>query len=212
MVSGPPGPSARTPATRPPSRISSVASVRIRSSKCGERPADLAMKSRKSHCGIRAMNLQRVGRWRRSAIVSCTAGKLHGEPLDLLVRQPKQLVEQAELGHDLERRWVERVATKVAQEVGVLLQNHDVDPAAREQEAQHHAGRPAPDDAAARDHAFHCGQPLASSQGRGNGPKTSPIRASSTGAFGRTRATSPRVLSSNTSMSASMPAPASASP
>ena len=51
---------------------------------------------------------------------------------------------------------MDRVAAEVAQEVGVLLQHDDVDAGAREQEAEHHAGRPAAGDAALRldpDHA-----------------------------------------------------------
>ena len=40
------------------------------------------------------------------------------------------------------------VAGEVAQEVGVLLQHQDVDARAREQEGEHHAGRPAARDAA----------------------------------------------------------------
>ena len=45
---------------------------------------------------------------------------------------------------------MDRVAAEVAQEVGVLLEHHDVDAGARQQQAEHHAGRPAADDAAAR--------------------------------------------------------------
>ena len=42
-----------------------------------------------------------------------------------------------------------RVAAKVAQEVAVLLEHHHIDAGAREQEAEHHAGRPAAGYAAA---------------------------------------------------------------
>ncbi len=43
---------------------------------------------------------------------------------------------------------MDRVAAKIAQEVGVLFQHHDVDPGPRQQEAEHHARRPAADNAA----------------------------------------------------------------
>ena len=42
------------------------------------------------------------------------------------------------------------VAAEVAQEVAVLLQHHDLDAGARQQEAQHHAGEPAAHDAHCR--------------------------------------------------------------
>ena len=66
----------------------------------------------------------------------------------LLVRQGEELVEQAELGQHVGGRRMDRVAAKVAEEIGVLLQHDHVDAGARQQEARHHAGRPA-----ARDHA-----------------------------------------------------------
>ena len=52
--------------------------------------------------------------------------------------------------HHLERRRMDRVPAEVAQEVGVLLEDEDVDAGAGEEEAQHHAGRPAAGDAAPR--------------------------------------------------------------
>src|SRR5947209_885359 len=64
------------------------------------------------------------------------------------VRQLEEFIEQAELGHDLERRRMNGVAAKIAQEILVLLQHADIHAAAREQEAEHHPGGPAADDAA----------------------------------------------------------------
>ena len=108
------------------------------------------------------MNLQRVGRWLKSTTVNCSRAERAAERVRLLVRQLEEFVEQAELVHHLERRGMDRVAAKVAQEVGVLLQHHDVDAGARQQEAEHHAGRPAADDAAARvERRSHADQPLA---------------------------------------------------
>ena len=108
-----------------------------------------ARKSRKSHCGMKAMNWQRVGRWVKSATVTCDVADARRELARLLVRPREELVEQAELVHDLQRRGVDGVAAEVAQEVGVLLEHDDVDAGAREQEAEHHPGRTAAGDAAA---------------------------------------------------------------
>ena len=48
---------------------------------------------------------------------------------------------------------MDRVAAKIAQEVGVLFEHKDVDPRAGEQKPQHHAGGATAGDAAARFHA-----------------------------------------------------------
>ncbi len=67
----------------------------------------------------------------------------------LLMRSFKEAVEQAELVHHFEGRGMNRIAAEVAQEIRVLLQHHDVDAGASEQQAEHHPGRPAASDAAA---------------------------------------------------------------
>jgi len=77
------------------------------------------------------------------------AAELAAERARLGVGQLEEFVEQAEFAHHLERGGMDRVAAEIAQEIGVLLQHHDVDTAAREQEAEHHAGRSASHDAAA---------------------------------------------------------------
>ena len=64
----------------------------------------------------------------------------------LLMRTLEELVEQAELVDHLERRGMHRVAAEIAQEVGVLLEDDDVDAGARHEEAEHHAGGAAADD------------------------------------------------------------------
>ena len=53
---------ARSPTIRPPSSIRSVASARMRRSKPGYFLPCPARKLRKSHCGMKAMNLHTVGR------------------------------------------------------------------------------------------------------------------------------------------------------
>ena len=89
------------------------------------------------------MKRQRVGRWVKSAMRTMVSPITRLELAHLLVRQLEEFVEQAQLVHHLERRGVDGVAAKVAQEVRVLLQDDDVDAGARQQEAEHHAGRPA---------------------------------------------------------------------
>ena len=61
----------------------------------------------------------------------------------LLVRPREELLEQAELIHHLQRRRMNGVAAKVAQEIAVLLEHHDLDAGARQEQAEHHPGRPA---------------------------------------------------------------------
>jgi hypothetical protein len=69
------------------------------------------------------------------------------------MRMHQELVEQSKLVHHFEGGGMDRVAAEVAQEVRVLLQDHDMDAHARQQEAEHHAGRPTANDAALRPHA-----------------------------------------------------------
>ncbi len=77
-----------------------------------------------------------------------TFADLAAEPFDFLVRQLQKLVEQPELVHQFERRGMNGVAAKVAEEIRVLFQNDNVDAGARQQKSQHDAGRPAAGNAA----------------------------------------------------------------
>ena len=65
----------------------------------------------------------------------------------LLMRTFEELLQEAEFMNDVERRGVNGVATKVAQEILVLLQHDDIDAHTRQQKPQHHAGRSAAGDA-----------------------------------------------------------------
>ena len=62
----------------------------------------------------------------------------------------QEVVDQAQFAHQLERRRMNRVAAEIAEEVRMLLQHHDVDAGARQQEAEHHSRGPAAGDAALR--------------------------------------------------------------
>ena len=94
------------------------------------------------------MNLQWVGRWRKSHQFDVLGANLRGQRFDLLMRQLQELVDQAEFDHQFERRGMNGVAAEIAQEIGVLLQHHDLNAGARQQESEHHAGRSAAGDAA----------------------------------------------------------------
>ena len=73
---------------------------------------------------------------------------LRGQRFDLLMRQLQEFIDQAEFEHQLERRGMNRVAAEIAKEIGVLLQHHDVNAGARQQESEHHPGGAAAGDAA----------------------------------------------------------------
>src|SRR5579885_906352 len=63
---------------------------------------------------------------------------LPGQPFDLLMRQSEKFFEEAKLVHQFKRRWMNRVAAEVAQEIGVLLQYDCIDAGPSEQETEHH--------------------------------------------------------------------------
>src|SRR5215831_17024000 len=100
----------------------------------------------------------------------------HVEVRNLLVRDLEKVFQQIKLVHQLHGRRVNGVAAKVAQKVGVLLQHHDADAGARQEEAQHHAGGAAADNATAG--VDHCGGhgPSAIST-NANGPGRDPFRS-----------------------------------
>src|SRR5271166_54052 len=74
---------------------------------------------------------------------------LSAELPSFLMRPLQKIIKEAELMDDFERRGVNRVAAKIAQEVGVLFENEDRDPGSRQQETEHHPCRAAAGDAAA---------------------------------------------------------------
>src|SRR5438270_11979427 len=68
-----------------------------------------------------------------------------------LVRQFEEIVEQAKLVQHFERGRMNGVATKVAQEIRVLLEDRHFDPGARQEKTEHHSGGSAAGDAAGSD-------------------------------------------------------------
>ncbi len=97
---------------------------------------------------MKAMNLQVVGSPVKSASVIMVSPIWPPRLTDLVVGLLQEFVEQAQLAHQLEGGRVDRVAAEIAQEIAVLLQHDDIDAGARQQEAEHHPGRPAAGDAA----------------------------------------------------------------
>ena len=73
---------------------------------------------------------------------------LRAHRFDPLMRQLQEFIDEAELEHQFERRRMNRVAAEVAEEIGVLLQHHDANAGARQQESEHHPGGAATGDAA----------------------------------------------------------------
>src|SRR3954471_12860121 len=80
---------------------------------------------------------------------------LPGEPAHLGVRQLQKIVDQPELVENLERRRVDGVTAEVAKEIGVLLEDRNVDPGARQEVAEHHAGGSAAGDDAVHGMGWH---------------------------------------------------------
>ena len=74
--------------------------------------------------------------------------KLSVDVVRLVVRQRQELLQHAQLVHQLERRRVDGVAPEIAEEVTMLLEHDGANTSACEEHAQHHAGGPAADDAA----------------------------------------------------------------
>jgi hypothetical protein len=66
------------------------------------------------------------------------------------MRQLQELVDQAQFNHQLEGRGMNRVASEIAEEISVLLQHHDLNAGARQQESQHHSSGTTAGDAALR--------------------------------------------------------------
>src|ERR1700736_6173695 len=71
------------------------------------------------------------------------------EQPDLLMRQLEKIIEKAEVVHRFEGRGMDRVATKIPEEVGMFFEYERVHPGAGEKKAEHHPGWSAAHDATA---------------------------------------------------------------
>ena len=96
--------------------------------------------------------------WQLPEIRECilVAAEICAERGLLMVRQLQEVVEQAELAHDVEGRGMDGVAAKVAQEVSMLLEHDNVDAGAREQEAEHEPAGSAADNTTTGGKSFGC--------------------------------------------------------
>ncbi len=75
---------------------------------------------------------------------------LADKALDLAMRQAQERLEQSQFLHQVQRRGMDGVAAEIAQEIRVFLQYDHIDAGAGQEVGQHHAGRPAADDATLR--------------------------------------------------------------
>src|SRR5690606_17659930 len=62
--------------------------------------------------------------------------------VELRVRFLEQFLKQADLVKQLERRGMDRVAAKIAEEIGMFFEHYHLHPGTREEEPCNHAGRP----------------------------------------------------------------------
>ncbi len=146
----PPSVLARRPVTRPSSSISSVAfglhhemKCRIAAPVLGEKVEEIPLRHQRDELTVRRQ-MRKVGD------VDGFAGDDGARGVELVVRQRQEVVEPSELVEQLERRRVNRVAAKVAEEVGIFLKDGRVDAGACEQYPEHHSAGATSDDADVR--------------------------------------------------------------
>ena len=72
---------------------------------------------------------------------------LAGELAHLRMRQLQEVVENAELVENFQRRRMNSIAAEIPEKIRVLLEDGDVDARAREEKPKHHAGGSATTDA-----------------------------------------------------------------
>jgi len=74
---------------------------------------------------------------------------LSADLFDFLVRAFEKIIQQAKFVNHFESRRVDRIAAKVAEEIGMFLQHNRIDSRPRQQKAEHYAGWSTTHDAAA---------------------------------------------------------------
>ena len=75
------------------------------------------------------MKLHVPGRLEKSATFKLTLADPSRKLIGLVMRKPQEFIEKAEFVHDAQRRWVNRVAAKVTQKVGVFSRTMTSTPA-----------------------------------------------------------------------------------
>ena len=91
--------------------------------------------------GVRDPEAGEIGEGERAV------GEGDGEPFDVAMRQFQQLLPEPEFVEQVQGRGMHGVAAEVAQEVGVLLQQHHPDTLPGQQQGRHQARRSTPGDA-----------------------------------------------------------------
>jgi hypothetical protein len=71
-----------------------------------------------------------------------------------LVWQVQETLDQSKLMHDLEGRGMDRIATKITQEIRVFFQNKHLDTGPGQEQTQHHPGGTAADNTDLRRNFF----------------------------------------------------------
>jgi hypothetical protein len=93
---------------------------------------------------VRRFEMADIVQWQR------LGRRVYGEDRDARQRDREYTVGQAHLPEDIQHCWLQRVASEVAIEIAVGLEQRDGDALAGQQQGQHGAGRPAADYAAVR--------------------------------------------------------------
>src|SRR5260370_29793400 len=91
---------------------------------------------------------------------------LHAQLARLLMVLPQDVVEQPALAHEIERRWVDRVAPKISKEIRVLLEHDDAHAGTSEEKSKHHPRGTAAGYAAPNIEPFHDSSGNATKRGR----------------------------------------------
>src|SRR5713226_587846 len=112
ISSGPRGVLTVTPTTRPESSIRPVTSASIRRRNAAYRAPWAARKFKKSHCGMEDEEPAARRQMGEVGDRHAQLAELRPELADLLMRQLQQLVQHAQLVHQLERGGVDGVAPK----------------------------------------------------------------------------------------------------
>ncbi len=91
--------------------------------------------------------MQCVGKCDRSATWTISPAMVGADVANLVMRQGQKIVEPSQFEEQLQRRRMDRIAAKVAEEIRIFLEHGYVDSGTRQQHAEHHAAGAPSDDA-----------------------------------------------------------------
>ena len=78
----------------------------------------------------------------------CVLANLPSKLAYFLMRTLQEFIQKAELVHDIQRGWMDRVPAEIAHEIGMFFKYERIHAHARQKQPQHHAGRATSHDAA----------------------------------------------------------------